>query len=816
MMRLLVYGGIGHAERCRIGIWRGIEEGTLDDSYGLHESEFCFGVGFSEATSDSSDENPRNPFIILRQLQNRHDRGGYAFTLLLDPGTDAWQAFAWNAAALMNALLTEESSRELLLIHPETIDSNQLSQMLRDAMNRHASSYDHVNGCQSSDRLLSCDEATNNRFAHLLTDAAVQDTALIVSIAINPESLDLPSHPTLTEVNGWLAHTPPCFRLGDGWLFGGNRVHGEVLNAQLVFDDRTANSNTREQETRGRKIVAAWCAVLGDAEFSASIQEFSRVPCSLWRKQFGIDTPHLNHQVMQLSEMLSAANNPQSVTADELERLFRSAFDAQADELLAGEISVAAYRLALAHEANLNATLTQLLLQHALSRFSPITEQSLPSTPLSAAALEWFTRLNTSKLREHLSIEDKTRLASHISDPWSHLDCVRRLLGGESCDEARRLSPRERETLQQDLHEMLAHDANAKRPAYLTERPPRLLGLLQLCGSFPPRIIESFAALHPCLKWNEETHDWLQGWHAINRTDIYERETARLLVEGDDLESLSSGSAAGFFNLASNRNVLLRALRMLLYETGISRDENGIGKRLAWLLRVAPPEAMHASLREALDEMFESEECETVFGRRYAADLRVLESLFGVINEKAQVRVLKLLKDYDEDAFVQSASAVFSCARQAETSVQKKVLQHHTPPARRHSFTGKVDEDEYYRRDDSPGFMTRLRDWWRDEAPDDKQPGDNQSGDKSLNEESPKHLIMPTLPDSDDFIAAPRYCLTMLRLLKFVYNTRLREQVAELSGGGMNARSINEIIPELIESARHKLAEQDRQKSPAP
>lgn len=807
MMRLLAYGGISHAERCRIGTWRGIKEGTLDDSYGLHESEFCFGVGFSEATSDAPDEDSRTPFIILRQLQNQHDRGGYAFTILLDPGTEVWQAFAWNAAALMNTLLTEESTRELLLIHPETTDSNQLSQMLSDAMNRSIGHYLHINGRQSSDQLFSCDEATTNRFAHLLTDSAAHGTAPIVSIAINAESLDLPSHPTLVEISTWLNHTPPCFRLGNGWLFGGSRIHGEVLKTQLVFDDGVANSDTEEQEAHGGRIINAWCNVVSDAEISASVQEFSQVPCVWWRKSFGIDATRLNRRVTQLSEMLIAANNPQSTSADDLERLVPPVFDIQADEPLAGEINVAAYRLALAHEESLSAALTQLLLRRALEKLTSVSEQSQMPAPLSAAALEWLACLNHSKLRVHLSIEDKTRLASHISGAWSHLDCVRRLLAGESCDETKQLALREHGTLKQDLHEMLAHDADAERPTYLTERPPRLLSLLRILDSLPPHIIESFGALQPRLKWNDETHDWLDGWLAINRTDIYEREAARLLVEGDGLNELSSKEAAKFFNFAHNRNVLPRVLATLLYEAGIKSSENEIGKRLALLLSVTSPDSARVSMREALDELFEDEEREAVFGSRYATDPHALESLFSVIGEKARIRALKLLKAYDEDAFVQSACNVFCFAQRAEISLQKKVPRDDIPPAKQRAVTAQ--EDEYFRRNESLSVIARFRDWWRDEAPNDKQSSKNQIGDESLGKELPTHPHRSAMSESNDLVAAPRYCLAMLRLLNFGYNKRLREQVARLCGGSMHARSVSDLLPSLIEYARNKVAERD-------
>lgn len=93
--RLLAYGGTSFSERRRIGPWPAIPEATLRDSYGLQPNAWCFGMGVLTG----------QPFLIFRQRQNVENRGGYPFSLLLDPGPDLWQRFEWNGAAVIAALL---------------------------------------------------------------------------------------------------------------------------------------------------------------------------------------------------------------------------------------------------------------------------------------------------------------------------------------------------------------------------------------------------------------------------------------------------------------------------------------------------------------------------------------------------------------------------------------------------------------------------------------------------------------------------------------------------------------------------------------
>lgn len=855
-MRLLAYGGTSHAERCRIGTWRDIKEGTLDDYNGLDEREYVIGVGFSKAAASddvttssaaavNASREASQSFVILRQLQNRDNRGGYAYTLLLDPGFEVWHAFAWNAAALMLALLDEPATHERLLARPETIDADRLGQMLRDATVRDATPRntftgdDHNNqDTQSAHPTTNAAKTTSARFANLLTAYAMRDFAAdkpFAPLTLHAATLGLPTHPTLQEADEMLAQTLPCFRLGNGWLFGGSHVHGEVYRTQIVFDDVLANQSDAPEdsfarnEAAGAAIIAAWRAVLHDRELSPAIEPFALLPVSLWRERFGVEAATLNRQVMQLGELISASEKSTEMPPDTLEPLLRRALEIKSDELLAGEIDSALYRLAQTHEDGFDESLTRLLLQHTLAKLnarpravttidedhangastnttgtetishdassneqraqhsffasvssvpeavSALDSVSASVAPLPAYALEWLARLNGSPQRAHLSIESKTLIAANISGVWSPLDCARRLLGGEKCDAPAPLDSVARENLQRDIQEMLVRDATDATPAtavaapvFLTTNPPRLLGLLRLCGAFPLDLIESFARLTPTLGWNDAAHEWLQGWYTLNRTDIYEREAARLLTEGDLGDQVSSDEVRRFLAQPRNRALLHKALATLLFGNETDDDDARrraeVRKRLAWLQRSAPIELMRNASCDTLDDVFENEAREAAFGQLYAAAPPELEPLFKLLSEKERTRVLKLLKDFDEEMFSRAACQVFRfarnesplTARQTLTEQQRASHQVVMPtikimtatqatqmmkagqaasartdlyahrPASRTLDQDTLDQDRSEAR--PVNLFSRaarlLRDWWSDEEPHQESPPD--------------------------------------------------------------------------------------------
>ena len=189
--RLLAYGGTSFSERRRIGQWPAIPEATLRDSYGLAANTWCYGMGVIEA----------QPFLIFRQRQNVEQRGGYPFSLLLDPGDPVWERFGWNAATLVEALLLEDP--EQLFRTPETCSADALERVVNGVSG--ASAVGNLSG-----------------LSYLIAASALEP--------VLAGSSNRPDPRTFAEA---LAALPVCFRASRGWLVGGGSAHGKALGASL-------------------------------------------------------------------------------------------------------------------------------------------------------------------------------------------------------------------------------------------------------------------------------------------------------------------------------------------------------------------------------------------------------------------------------------------------------------------------------------------------------------------------------------------------------------------------------------------------------
>lgn len=204
-MRLLAYGGTSYLERYRIGDWPSILEGALSDTYLLSVQEIRFGVGLLQDQS---------PFLILRQRQHIENRGGYAFTLLLDPGTPVWETFEWNGAALADCILKDQTGR-MLLSAPEEVSERQVTTMLENL------TYEPNRS-----------DPEWTRFHSFWVGAMLEQDPVIAS----PKHADLDQWPQLDKTADLLSRLLPCFRCGFGWLMGGSKEQGAAFGAQLVFD----------------------------------------------------------------------------------------------------------------------------------------------------------------------------------------------------------------------------------------------------------------------------------------------------------------------------------------------------------------------------------------------------------------------------------------------------------------------------------------------------------------------------------------------------------------------------------------------------
>lgn len=240
--RLLAYGGTSFSERRRIGQWPSIPEATLRDTYGLTANSWCYGVGTLG----------KQPFLILRQRQNIENRGGYPFSLLLDPGDEVWQRFGWNGGALVASLLQNEP--KLLLETPERCSADALERVVSELV------------------------------AHAILPASGKDLEpLLIASCLQNEPIVVPGErPTPTEMAAMLEPQPVSFRLSAGWLVGGGAAHGRAFAANLVFDDQATVDRAGQRET-GKSYSEAWTSVSDPA----LIENFKTKPIWTWDVELG-------------------------------------------------------------------------------------------------------------------------------------------------------------------------------------------------------------------------------------------------------------------------------------------------------------------------------------------------------------------------------------------------------------------------------------------------------------------------------------------------------------------------------------------------
>jgi hypothetical protein len=262
--RLLAYGGTSFSERRRIGQWPAVPEATLRDSYGLQTNAWVYGLGVLA----------RQPFLIFRQRQNIESRGGYPFSLLLDPAEAVWRNFSWNAAALIAALL--ELNPDLLFKTPESCSADALEALL--------------GGLTASEPV-----ASESSLSQLIAATVTASDP----IALSPPSVGFAERPDAASVAASLAALPVCFRASGGWLVGGGSAHGRALGAALVLDDQ-ATADPQPHIEAGRKLTAAW----GLARRRGLLEALDVQPLWLWE-----DNPAATLQAAMLLYDLESAGS---------------------------------------------------------------------------------------------------------------------------------------------------------------------------------------------------------------------------------------------------------------------------------------------------------------------------------------------------------------------------------------------------------------------------------------------------------------------------------------------------------------------------
>jgi hypothetical protein len=281
--RLLAYGGTSFSERRRIGSWPSIPEATLRDAYALSPTAWSYGFGVLAS----------QPFLIFRQKQNVEQRGGYPFSLLLDPGEAVWKRFDWNAASIVEAVLAADP--DALFRSPDACSGDALEALMAGLR-------------------FVAPPARIGALAYVMVAGAG---------AAEPSLANFAERPSPAALASALAALPVCFRAGVGWLAGGGIAHGRAFGASVVFDEQATGSP--DAVSVGRDRLEAWDA----ARQQGIVKDLDGTPLWSWG-----ESPAAVMESVALLREIAAADS----ASDELvERAsLAKALAAEVDEAIAG------------------------------------------------------------------------------------------------------------------------------------------------------------------------------------------------------------------------------------------------------------------------------------------------------------------------------------------------------------------------------------------------------------------------------------------------------------------------------------------------
>jgi hypothetical protein len=345
-MRLLVYGGTGYYERQRIGAWENVPRDGMDDSFRLEEERLSFGLCLIE----------REPVLVIRQLQVTKTGRAYPYSLLLDPGTDVWHGFGWNAAALAHSLFDEatEMSRRLLK-QPETLNAQVLQEVFE-------------NFDLKEDR--SFTDSTNKE----LTDAEATWIGAFFTPSLSslpPSAFGFEALPNLAEISNLLWHLPPCFRAGLGWLIGGSGQSGRNFGAQFAIDDKAdAEATTDELVSRGREIHEALQTFSNDDDFADTSERLRRNPVWEWANDADKNSGVIAQRLATVAALLRPTNEREALLQRAFESLPQTGF-------LEIELRKAWHRAAFSGGKKLTPEQTSFVMQNHFNFNLPLRESEM-------------------------------------------------------------------------------------------------------------------------------------------------------------------------------------------------------------------------------------------------------------------------------------------------------------------------------------------------------------------------------------------------------------------------------------------------------
>jgi len=334
-MNVLAYGGTRFEERQRIGEWQSDLDHVLRDQYGLSGESLSFGVGRRDGRL----------CVIIRQRQNVWNRGGYPYTLLLDPGDQIWTAFEWNGARLLGALfLGTDPPGDPLLKEPERLGQKSIEEILRKLQKPPIQTVD-------------------SPAAEKVRQLFVGGVALADPMAVSLPDLGMPGRPTLEWMAGVIAGLPVCFRCSAGWLVGSGASHGRVLGAHVVIDDQVEEGALQNLTPASQEYWKDWQIIAKTPEFRGALTEWSKQPAWEWS-----DSPE---SVLSRVRTLARYVTSNMVPDEDYESLLASQ---ESQGPLANEIHKIVTRICTAGEEPFTAASTRYLLARSLDNNLNLSE----------------------------------------------------------------------------------------------------------------------------------------------------------------------------------------------------------------------------------------------------------------------------------------------------------------------------------------------------------------------------------------------------------------------------------------------------------
>lgn len=620
-MRLFAYGGTRYEVRNRIGEWPADFGATsaFEDLHALPAGgALTYGVGLRPS-----------PALIIRQRQNETDRGGYAYTIFLDPGDELWRRFEWNGASLLQAARADDTLWSALLREPERLASSFLDARLQ-----------HLSPAQRPAARLQQDR----RFLELLTDAAVFGAPIVIGPQASP--------PDPERMASVLDALPIAFRCGRGWMIGGRSGTGDKFGTALIFDHAAAG-----QHPASSGALEALESTLSGG-YSPPLEALLAEPVHVWPA----DSARVANHWMLLARVVAGTPDEgvadvdgQDILAPDLRRALAAQttgtrWPARLSRwMLDGYPKPAAIPPAVWHRANL-AALAEYLREHNVSPASPeVAPFAMSPDDIDAI---WEAQIATAPRDRTVQLVDTA--ARHLTfDPRGRPGRLAKLIDAAlSRPASERPRAREWESLRQS-------------PIWDQLEPRLLRGVREETPG------DDDWALDYLFQGRDPAGEWLLAKHG------------RAIVEDVAAVALSRvadkhvGAAAGSWLDAIAQSPVRRQLSMAIKER-IARAIDGnwrsmtqlsgllAGEQVVTPLRAGPAES--AALVDELAEMVNAYATGMSMPPAAAIDLERIASL---VNASLPIPVLELIVEH----FSLTASSIAWLRRQGHRTLAAKVWQ---------------------------------------------------------------------------------------------------------------------------------------------